>query len=345
MGLAWEAVFSRRQGVTPPGLERRMIDLLLALGFRLDDPEVPISAIVAAIGMDKKRVVSDIDMPLLTGPGSCALRRIPVSILGEALPAVREEIRAILRDRTGEAELEDRRILEEEDLRVPLAGPGDEPLSVAALERRVVEDPQDQETLIALSEAYRREGNLAGAWETIKEALHLSPSSGRAQRIARAIEREMKEALPETGESPSPILEDVVILEEGAFELRPADQPLEERGEAGGIASGPPHAGKTVSPPESSSMETAAPIRTVTMASVYWDQGRQEEARQIIEGILRENPEDPRALAWLSAREGKPKGERVRERRKPGEDKAVSSLTAFLEKMAREYGYDVSRHH
>ena len=237
MGLAWEAVFSRRQGVTPPGLERRMIDLLLALGFRLDDPEVPLSAIVAAIGMDKKRVVSDIDMPLLTGPGSCALRRIPVSILGEALPAVREEIRAILRDRTGEAK-----------------------------------------------------------------------------------------------------------LKEGAFELRPADRPLEERAEAGEIATGPP-AEKTISPPDSSSMVTAAPIRTVTMASVYWDQGRQEEARRIIEGILRENPEDPRALAWLSESEGKPKGERVREKRKPREDKAVSSLTAFLEKMAREYGYDVSRHH
>ena len=63
---------------------------------------------------------------------------------------------------------------------------------------------------------------LLRAWETIKEALAQDPSSARAQRVARQIEREVKEALPEIGESTSPLLEEVVILEEGVFELRPA---------------------------------------------------------------------------------------------------------------------------
>jgi 3-dehydroquinate synthase len=312
MGLAWEAVFSRRQGVASPVLERQVIDLLLAMGFSLDDPGVPLSAIAAAIGMDKKRVVSDIDMPLVTGPGSCVLRRIPVSLLREDLPAIREEIRT------------------------PLPYPTGDRSSISALERRVVADPRDAEAMIALSEAYRRAGNLTGAWETIKEALHQHPSFARAQSVARDIDREVKEGLPEVGESPSPLLEDVVILEEGAFELRPADQGddiREERGAAPGVPrAGAPASARGTSPPDA-----GATVRTVTMASVYWDQGKQEEARRIIDEILRNNPRDPRALAWLEAREGK-KG------REQGE-KVVSTLTAFLEKMAKEYGYDVSRHH
>ena len=312
MGLAWEAVFSRRQGVASPVLERQVIDLLLAMGFSLDDPGVPLSAIAAAIGMDKKRVVSDIDMPLVTGPGSCVLRRIPVSLLREDLPAIREEIRT------------------------PLPYPTGDRSSISALERRVVADPRDAEAMIALSEAYRRAGNLTGAWETIKEALHQHPSSARAQSVARDIEREVKEGLPEVGESPSPLLEDVVILEEGAFELRLADRGddiREERGAAPGVPrAGAPASARGTSPPDA-----GATVRTVTMASVYWDQGKQEEARRIIDEILRNNPRNPRALAWLEAREGK-KGREQRE-------KVVSNLTAFLEKMAKEYGYDVSRHH
>jgi hypothetical protein len=58
---------------------------------------------------------------------------------------------------------------------------------------------------------------------------------------------------------------------------------------------------------------------------------------QIIGKILRNNPQDPRALSWLESREGtraKSRGEQV-----------VSSLTAFLKKLTKEFGYDVSRHH
>ena len=73
------------------------------------------------------------------------------------------------------------------------------------------------------------------------------------------------------------------------------------------------------------------------MANVYWEQGRQEEAMQIIDEILRSNPQNSRALSWLESRAGtraKSRGERV-----------VSSLTTFLKKMKKEFGYDVPRHH
>jgi len=325
MGLAWETVFSRRQGTTPPALERRMIDLLLDMGFSLDDPEVPIPAISEAIGMDKKRLVSDIDMPLLTGPGSSVLTRIPVSVLREDLPAVREELRGIVRERVEAAGLAKTPVRKEEDLGTPAVDiPASARLSIPELERRVVLNPRDLGTMIALSEAYRRAGNLAGAWETIKEALDQDPSSSRAQSVARDIEREMEEAPADMEEIPSSLLEEVVILEEGAFELRSADRrpdSVEGRDEAG----------------DPSAPEAGTPVRTVTMANVYWEQGRQEEAMKIIDEILQDNPQDPRALSWLEIREGtraKRRGEQV-----------VSSLTAFLKKITKEFGYDVPRHH
>lgn len=308
MGLGWEAVFSRRQGMTPAGLERRMIDLLATIGFSLDDPALPLPEIASAIGMDKKRVVSDIEMPILTGPGSCVLKRIPVSDLREDLSAVREEVRGIVRERTG---------AEGREETLP-------PRSIPALERRLVENPRDLEAMIALSEAYRRAGNPTGAWETIKEALQQHPSSDRAQRMARDIEREMGETLPEAWEGSSPLLEDVVILEEGAFELRAADR-------------GAGSAGEDDSPPGISPMEPVSAVRTVTMASVYWDQGRQGEARRIIDEILQNDPQDPRALAWLRERKGK-------QAMDPGK-KVIFALNVFLEEIAREFGYDVPRHH
>ena len=335
MGLAWEAVFSRRQGATSPGLERRLIDLLLEMGFALDDPSIPVTAVAAAIGMDKKRMVSDIDMPLLTGSGSCVLKRIPVSLLREELPLIREELRAIAGERAREAGKEKAPPPEEKVLREATAGPDEAAPALSELERQVVVNPRDVDAMVALAEAYGHAGNLSGAWETIKEALGQDPSSPRAQRVARQIEREVKEALPEIGERTSPLLEDVVILEEGAFELRPADRlssPDEERAVAGD-----PRKEGPGDPPETSSAESETLIRTVTMASIYWDQGRQGEAMRIIDEILRRHPDDSRALAWREARLGKREVDR--------ENKLISALTAFLRKMTKEFDYDVPGHH
>lgn len=76
----------------------------------------------------------------------------------------------------------------------------------------------------------------------------------------------------------------------------------------------------------------ATPVRTVTMAGVLWDQGRESEAREIVREILREDPKDPRALAWLAEREPR------REAADP-----ASRLSALLGKIAKEYAHDLSR--
>lgn len=73
------------------------------------------------------------------------------------------------------------------------------------------------------------------------------------------------------------------------------------------------------------------------MASIYWDQGRQEESIRIIDEILRRHPNDSRALAWREARLGKREIDR--------EKRLVSALAVFLGKMKKEFGYDVPGHH
>lgn len=333
MGMAWEAVFSRMQGVTPSEVERRLIALLLALGFPLDPPRVSDGAIADAIGRDKKRVVSDIDMPLLTGLGSCALRRVPVAVLRETLPAVRAEVARIVREfahpAEGAAAAPKTTEVPEDAPRVPV----DARLPIPDLERMIVENPRNLEAMIALSEAYREAGNIAGAWETIKEALHLDPSSERAQNAARELEQAMGKASPAVGEKESPLLEDVVILDEGAFELRSAEDRPASRGATGGEGPASPDV-----QPDSSGPDVGRQVRTVTLASIYWDQGRQEEARRIVEEILRDNPQDLRAMAWL-------KEHPDRKPRHAAAERAVLGLSGFLETLGKEYGHDVPRHY
>ncbi|GAB4247447.1 MAG: hypothetical protein OHK0028_24630 [Deltaproteobacteria bacterium] len=96
-GLAWEALLSLRLGLTGNDLADRVVSLLVRMGFALDDPDLPLTSIAAAIGMDKKRVVSEVHLPLITSPGRCELRRVPLSMIRGELPAIRAEIR----ERTG----------------------------------------------------------------------------------------------------------------------------------------------------------------------------------------------------------------------------------------------------
>ena len=63
------------------------------MGFPLDDPGVALTSIAAAIGMDKKRMVSDVDLPLVAAPGRCELRRVPLAEIRRELPGIRAEIR------------------------------------------------------------------------------------------------------------------------------------------------------------------------------------------------------------------------------------------------------------
>jgi hypothetical protein len=69
----------------------------------------------------------------------------------------------------------------------------------------------------------------------------------------------------------------------------------------------------------------------VTLADVYWAQGERATARKIVRQILMEDPQNERALAWKAAH--------------GMEDPVESALGAFLDTTAKEYGYDLSRHH
>jgi hypothetical protein len=78
-------------------------------------------------------------------------------------------------------------------------------------------------------------------------------------------------------------------------------------------------------PPE---IRAAPAVRTVTLADLYWSQGEHSTARRIVGEILRDDPANLRAQAWLEAR--------------AGADLVEAELLGFLETMAKEYGYDLS---
>jgi len=310
MGLAWEVIFSRRLGITPPEVEERLFSLLREMGFALDDPGLALSSIASAVGMDKKRVMSDVDLPMVTAPGACVLKRTPLALLRKELPAIRAEIQRRGRE-TGIDSAQVRELQERIE-----RGSLDE--AVAILERRVGSHPSDLRAMVLLADAYRRVGKHAAAWEMIKEALQQYPADARAQRVAREIEEELRRSPPLSGDAPPEPLEDVILLPEGAFEIRPADR-----------SPGAPESRARIVEPESPL--PAPPVRTITMANVYWEQGEKETARRIVDEILMLAPGDHRAMEWKKAHE---EG-----------STAETALAAFLGAIAKEYGYDLSGPH
>lgn len=327
MGLAWETVFSRRLGVTPRELQERVFSLLQELGFALDDPRLALTSIASAMGMDKKRFASDVDLPMATAPGACSLKRVPLALLRKELPAIRAEIQR--KGREGDLDSAEERELQE---RIDRGTPEE---AVAILERRLSSNPRDLRAMVLLSGAYRRAGKHAAAWEMIKEALQQYPADARAQRLAREIEEEIRLSVPRKEDGPPGPLEDVVVLPEGAFEIRPAD-----------VSPGPPEG-----PVPAAEEEPPPPVRTITMADVYWEQGERETARRIVDEILHRDPEDRRALEWKKtheertpegALESAPQGAPESAPTNAQGSAPERALTAFLGAIAKEFGYEFS---
>lgn len=342
MGLAWEAVLGRILGATPGDLAEGAVSLLLDMGFDVDDPGLPLSSIAAAIGMDKKRILSDVDLPLVVAPGRCELRRVALPEIRRHLPAIRAE----LRERAARHEPAHARA-DAAEAALP-AEPFAEELAV--LERRVSENPRDPRALTALAAGYRRAGNLAAAWEAIHAVLEENPADAGAQRVAAELGRATSAAgQGEEMQAASP-LAGLVLLGDDAYEIRPADQPLPSS-EGMGLppgdfhvedASGPaPQGGgapgetslpavavdEGLSPAHGEGASAPPAVRTVTLADVYWAQGERETAIRIVEEILRQDPGNARALAWRAARR---------------EDPLEKTLREFLGATAKEYGYDLS---
>lgn len=324
MGLAWEAVFGRMLGVTADDLVDRLVSLLIDMGFSLDDPGVALTSIAAAIGMDKKRVVSDVILPLVAVPGRCELRPVSLAGIRRELPALRAEIRerSLVRDPAAPA------------VSPEAPPPGSLPGTILSLERRVAENPRDDEVLLLLAESYGRAGNVAAAWETVQVVLERDPGNVGAQRVAAEFGKRFPSATREEAVQAALHISSLVYVGDEAFEIRSAEQrvALPEAAE-GEPSAGPGPSRESPRPvgPESApaaEVPGAPSVRTVTLADLYWSQGEHSTARRIVEEILRDDPGNDRARAWMASR--------------TGEDPAEADLLRFLETMTKEYGYDLS---
>jgi hypothetical protein len=256
MGLAWEAILGMKLGVTGGELVDDLVSLLIDMGFPLDDPGMALTSIAAAIGMDKKRMVMDVDLPLVAAPGRCELRRVPIAEIRRELPGIRAGIRE--RSIAREINIPAGDAIQEESPDSNLVRVGDEVYEIRPVEEKIA--------LAVLVEA---------APEIVEER-------------ATAAEPE-----PE----PAPL-----EIPAALAEPEPEPAPLE--------------------------IPAAPAVRTVTLADLYWSQGEHSTARRIVGEILRDDPANLRAQAWLAAR--------------TGDDLVEAELLEFLETMAKEYGYDLS---
>jgi len=272
MGLAWEAILGMKLGVTGGELVDDLVSLLIDMGFPLDDPGVALTSIAAAIGMDKKRMVLDVDLPLVTAPGHCELLRVPLAEIRRELPGIRAEIR-------------ERSIARELNVPAGIAAREESPLSNLVRVGDEVYEIRPIEEKIALTAPVEAEPEVVeGQTRTAEpEAVPAPP-----EIAAVVAEPEVAPASPEIA---------AVVAEP---EVEPA-------------------------PPK---IPVAPTVRTVTLADLYWSQGEHSTARRIVGEILRDDPANLRAQAWLEAR--------------TGDDLVETELLGFLETMAKEYGYDLS---
>ena len=323
IGLAWEAAFGRMLGVTGEDLVDRLVSLLIGMGFSLDDPGVALTSIAAAMGMDKKRVVSDVIVPLVAAPGRCELRRVSLAEIRRELPAIRAEIRARSLAREPAAPTVSQEAPPPDSLRE----------TTLSLERRVAENPRDEEVLLLLAEAYGRAGNVAAAWETVQVILERDAGNVGAQRLAGEFGKHFPQATPEEMVQAALPISSLVYVGDEAYEIRS----VEESPSPPATAGAEPAAGPEPSPPEGPAGPEPAQgpgipgtpaVRTVTLADLYWSQGERSVARRIVAEILRNDPGNVRAQAWTASR--------------AGEDLAEADLLRFLEIMTKEYGYDLS---
>ncbi len=347
MGICFEAILGRRMGFTPASLEERIFTLLLDMGYRLDDLEIAVTSLATAVGQDKKRTSSDVVIPFVTEPGRFTLEKVPLAQLRRELPGIRAEIRERMVHRDsggpGDAELISR-----------IEG-GDSKAVVGELESRVAASSWDLPTLSLLAAAYRGNGNLSAALDTIKEVLARNPSDIHAQRQARDIEEAIAGGGPAGSESASGALECTLIIDEEAFELRPADGPepvsdAPAESESGIVAEDEPgddepgddepyfeeavdEAVEDGNEPDGPVSEEPA-VRTVTMANLYWEQGNRETALGIIDGILAADPGNDRALEWKATHAIA---------QLQSEQPEEGALNAFLERITKEYGHGLSR--
>lgn len=370
LGLCWEALLSRRLGVASAETEEAIFAVLREAGYVLDDPAIPLGALSAALGMDKKRAGAELVLPLVDEPGKCLLMSVPVSRVRDELSAIRATLKERLQ-RGAAPEREPRESVVGDPARV-----------VSELEAAVTADPRDVRALRLLADAYRKAGRVQAAWETVKEALARDPSHGGSQALAREIRALLdEEGAPAAPEATPSILEGTLVLEDEVIEIGPAEPVAAE--EAPSLPAAPRRSAvddgtpaELLEPVGEPSLPAAPhPVRTVTMATLYWNQGNRETAESIVREILSASPEDGRARGWLAERSlpvppppgggaapveaagatpppaetapeaatphGTAAPEDGREGRKARGSDRPSRLAGFLRKITKEYGHEI----
>ncbi len=321
IGLAWEAILGMKFGVTGGELVDDLVSLLIDMGFPLDDPGVALTSIAAAIGMDKKRMLLDVDLPLVAAPGRCELRRVPLTEIRRELPGIRAEIRE--RSIARELNIPAGDAMREESPVSNLVRIGDEVYEIR---------PIEEKTALAVP--------VEAGPEIVEEQ---SPPTAGPEPEPAPPEIPVVVAEPEPEPAPPEI---PVVVAEPEPEPAPPELPVVTAEpepepappELPAVTAepepepAPPEIPVVVAEPEPEpappEIPVAPSVRTVTLADLYWSQGEHTTARRIVGEILRNDPANLRAQAWLEARSGG--------------DLVEAELLGFLETMAKEYGYDLS---
>lgn len=324
IGLAWEAAFSEAAGVAGAGLADRVGGLLTTLGFDLLATGLSDEEIAAALPMDKKRTGGSVSMPLTVVPGECRIVVVPVADLAGRLSAVRKRCAGSSDGRPAG--------------RIVSARPDD----LLSLEKRVSGTPTDRIGILILAEAYLSVGKIRPALETAKAALELDPKDHQALRIVRRIEAELGRSKPVPGDASHP-LEEVIFTDDGALEIRP----LEDGDDASEPFADDKHQDDQ-DPPEQNQIREQ--VKTVTMADILLSQGRPEDASRLVEEILRDEPANERAAAWIRERapsvaESEIASETVLEpvdAPSVAADAYLASLQSMLSIIRKEVRHDIS---
>jgi 3-dehydroquinate synthase len=333
IGLAWEAILGMKFGVTGGELVDDLVSLLIDMGFPLDDPGVALTSIAAAIGMDKKRMLLDVDLPLVAAPGRCELRRVPLTEIRRELPGIRAEIRE--RSIARELNIPAGDAMREESPVSNLVRIGDEVYEIRPIEEKTalaVPVEAEPEIVEEHSPPTAEPEPEPAPPEIPVVTAGAEPEPAPPELPAVTAEPEPEPAPPEipvvtAGAEPEPAPPELPAV---TAEPEPEPAPPEIPVVVAGPEPAPPElpavtAGPEPSPPE---IPVAPSVRTVTLADLYWSQGEHTTARRIVGEILRNDPANLRAQAWLEARSGG--------------DLVEAELLGFLETMAKEYGYDLS---
>ncbi len=311
VGMGMETQISLIAGYCTEETRNVVMGIIEDMGFDFLPEFVDYSLTLTLVEKDKKREGEKLVIPVVREIGRGELKVLEASefcrLAAESLEFLRGFKQATIGTRLKSEVLDDvssleksGRFQEAEDL----------------LRRYLQADPGNEKMLIALANLLKCQGRMSEAVNALDELLQVNPGNQDAVRLRKELEEELSavEEIPEAKEGvPS---ERVVQLDDEVFII----EGVEEEGE------------EVVEEEEESVSEEEGevPVHTTAMAEVLMKRGELEKARELLERILRDNPEDVRANDLMS---------RVAESldvRKRGE-KLIAALEKFRRKIVEVF--------